>query len=89
MAQLVKNLPAMWQTRVRSLGWEDSPGEGNGYPPQYSGLENSKDCIVHGVTKNRTRLRDFHLIVYTINFIDLMIQDLNRKSHNHFFFLIR
>ena len=25
-----------------------SPGEGNGYPLQYSGLENSMDCIVHG-----------------------------------------
>ena len=37
-----------------------SPGEGNGYPLQYSGLENSMDCIVHGVTKSRTRLNDFH-----------------------------
>ena len=31
----------MWETWVWSLGWEDSPGEGNGYPLQYSGLENS------------------------------------------------
>ena len=31
-----------------------SPGEGNGYPLQYAGLENSKDCIVHGVAKSRT-----------------------------------
>ena len=37
-----------------------SPGEGKGYPLQYSGLENSMDCIVHRVTKSRTRLRDFH-----------------------------
>ena len=29
-----------------------SPGEGNSYPLQYSDLENSRDCIVHGVTKN-------------------------------------
>ena len=29
-----------------------SPGEGNGYPLQYSGLENSRDCIVHGVTRS-------------------------------------
>ena len=29
-----------------------SPGEGQGYPLQYSGLENSTDCIVHGVTKS-------------------------------------
>ena len=31
-----------------------SPGEGKGYPLQYSGLENSMDCIVHRVTKGRT-----------------------------------
>ena len=29
-----------------------SPGEGKGYPRQYSGLENFMDCIVHGVTKS-------------------------------------
>ena len=37
-----------------------SPGEGKGYPLQYSGLENSMDCIVHGVVKSQTRLSDFH-----------------------------
>ena len=37
-----------------------SPGEGKGYPLQYSGLENSMDCIVNGVTKSWTRLSDFH-----------------------------
>jgi len=35
-----------------------SPGEGKGYPLQYSGLENSMDWIVHGVTKSRSRLSD-------------------------------
>ena len=34
--------------------------EGNSYPRQYSGLENSIDCIVYRVTRNRTRLSDFH-----------------------------
>ena len=34
--------------------------EGKGYPLQYSGLENSMDCIVHGVTKSRTQLSHFH-----------------------------
>ena len=29
MAQLVKNLPAMWETEVQSLGWEDSLEKGN------------------------------------------------------------
>ena len=51
VVQLVKNLPAMPETRVQSLGLEDSPGEGKGYPLQYSGLENSLDCIVHEVTR--------------------------------------
>ena len=93
IAQLVKNSPAMQETPVQFLGWEDpwrrgklptpvflgfhygkagkestcnvgdlglipglgrSPGEGKGYPLQYSGLENSMDCIVHGVSKSRT-----------------------------------
>ena len=31
-----------------------SPGEGKGYPLQYAGLENSLDCLVHGVTKSWT-----------------------------------
>ena len=39
-----------------------SPGEEKGYPLQYSGLENSMDCIVHGVTKSRTQLSDFHFL---------------------------
>ena len=39
-----------------------SPGEGKGYPLQYSGLENSMDCIVHGVTKSRTQPNYFHLL---------------------------
>ena len=37
-----------------------SPGDGKGYLLQYSGLENSMDCIVHGVTNSRTQLSDFH-----------------------------
>ena len=37
-----------------------SPGEGKGSSFQYSGLENSIDYIVHGVTKSQTQLSDFH-----------------------------
>ena len=63
---MVKNLPVMQETQVQSLGWEDSPGEGNGNPPQYSCLGNPMDrgawrAIVHGVTISRTRLSDSHL----------------------------
>ena len=35
-----------------------SPGEGNSYPLHYSGLENSMDCIVHGVTKSQAQLSE-------------------------------
>ena len=37
-----------------------SPGEGNGYPLQYSGPENSMEGGVHGLTKSWTQLSDFH-----------------------------
>ena len=58
VAQLVKNLPAMRETWARSLG------EGKGYPLQYSGLENSTDCRVHGVAKSQTRLNNFHISLF-------------------------
>ena len=60
MAQLVKNPPAMWETWVQSLGLGRPPGEGKGYPLPYSGLENSSDYIVCGVTKSWTGLSDFY-----------------------------
>ena len=55
----VKNLPAMQETWVRSLGWGRSPGDGNGNLLQYSCLENPMDrrawwATVHGVAKSHT-----------------------------------
>ena len=44
----------MPETWGRPLGLGISPGEGKGYPLQYSGLGNSIDCIVQGVTKSQT-----------------------------------
>ena len=62
---MVKNLPAN-AGDVRDSGsipgLGKCPGEGNGYPLQYSGLENSMDCIVYGVTKSQTQLNDFHFL---------------------------
>ena len=63
VAQLVKNLPAMQETWIQSLGWEDPLEEGHGNSLQYSGLENSPDrgpgrLQVHGVAQSRTRLSD-------------------------------
>ena len=45
-------------------GLGGSPGEGKGCPLQYSGLENSRDCIVHGVAKRWTQLSDFHYSLF-------------------------
>ena len=58
-------------------GLERSPGEGKGYPLQYSGLEDSMDCIVHGVAKSWTRLSDnhfhFHICIHYIKYIQELI----------------
>ena len=53
---------------------ERSPGKGNSYPLQHSDLENSMDCIVHGVAKSQTRLSDFHF-----TFTDWLAQVLNES----------
>ena len=54
------------------------PGEGKGCPPQYSGLENSMDCIVHGAAKSRTQLSGFHfhfvkIVEYTCGGLGLLL----------------
>ena len=63
------NPPAMRKTWIWSLGsipgLGRSPGQGNTYPLQYSGLEDSMDreawqATVHGIAKSRTRLSDLH-----------------------------
>ena len=54
VALVVKNLPANAGDLDLIPGLGRSPGEGKGYPLQYSGLENSMDCIAHGVTKCQT-----------------------------------
>ena len=53
VAQLVKNLPAMWETWVQSLDWEDPLEKGMATHSRISGLENSMDCIVHGLQRVR------------------------------------
>ena len=60
VAQIVKNLPAMWETWVRSLGWEDPLEKGKATHSSILAWKNCMDCIVHGVAKGWTRLGDFH-----------------------------
>ena len=48
IAQLIKNPPAMQETLVLSLVWEDPLEKGKANPLQYSGLENPMHCMVRG-----------------------------------------
>ena len=59
-----------------------SPEEGKGYPLQYSGLENSMDCIVHGVTKSQTRLSDFRFHHFISRVGEPYKDVLNRELEN-------
>ena len=66
VAQTVKHLPTMRETRVQSLGSGRSPREGNGNPLQYCCLENPMDrrawyATVHGDAKRQTWLSNFTL----------------------------
>ena len=54
VAQLVKNSTSNAGDSGLIPGSGRSAGEGIGYLLQYSGLENSMDCIVHGVTESNT-----------------------------------
>ena len=64
VAQLVKNPPAMWETWVCSLGWEDPLEKGKATHPGNSGLENSMDYIVYGIARSRN-----NLVTFTFPFI--------------------
>ena len=65
MTQIVKNLPAMRETWVGSLGWEESLEEGIATHSSILSWRIPMDrgvwwTAVHGVTKNQTQLSDFH-----------------------------
>ena len=62
-----------------------SPGEGNGYPFQYSGLENSMDCTVHEVTKSQTRLSDLTSLQYRLTFNYLSFPPVSVLSVSFYF----
>ena len=57
---MVKNPPSNADVGLIP-GLRQPPGEGNGNPLQYSGLENFMDCIVREITKSQTQLNDFHV----------------------------
>ena len=63
VAHSVKNLPAVQETRLRSLGWEDPLEKEMATHSSILCLENLMDtgawwAAVHGVSKSRARLSD-------------------------------
>ena len=60
VAQLVKNLPTMWESWVRSLGWEKPLEKGKA---AHSTILDWRIpwTVVHEVAKSQTRLNDFHI----------------------------
>ena len=60
VAQLVKNLPAMQETWVQSLGWEDPLEKGMATYSSILAWRIPWTVIVHGVAKSQTRLSNFH-----------------------------
>ena len=71
MAQMEKNPTCKAGNLGLILGLGRSPGEGNGYPLQYSGLENPMDrgacwVTVHGVAKSWTQLSNFHSLCVAV-----------------------
>ena len=70
MAQRINHLPAMQETQVRSLGWEDPLEKEMATHSSILALENPMDrgawrATVHRVTKSRTRLSDFTFFTFT------------------------
>ena len=62
-------------------GLRRSSGEGKGYPLQYSGLENSMDCIVHGVAKSQDTTEQLSFSFHKSN----KVQDLDAKNYKMIF----
>ena len=65
VAQIVKNLPAMWATWVRSLCWDNPLEKGTGPHSSILAWKIPMDrgawwATIHGVRKSQTRLSDFH-----------------------------
>ena len=86
---MVKNPPAMWETWAHP-GLRRYPGGENGYPLQYSGLENFMDCTVQGVAKSQTWLRDSHfrLVVRGVHSNKKKKRDTGPRKENNLLTLI-
>ena len=80
MAQLVESACSAGDLDS-TPGLGRSHGEGKDYLLQYSGLENSMDCILHEVSKSRAQLSDFHFhYIHMLFFHYGLLQDVEYSS---------
>ena len=89
LTQMVKNLPAMQETWVRSLGWEDPLEEGRQTPSSILAWRISMDrgawqVTVHGVAESRTQLKQLSTYAHAITTNDLQI---SVAYNNNYLFL--
>ena len=68
MAQLVKNLPVMWESWVQSLGWEDPLERGLAIHSSILAwrIIQSLDCIIHGIIQSHTQPSETHFHLFSI-----------------------
>ena len=88
MAQLVKNPPTNVGYLGSIPGLGRSPGEGNSYPLQYSGLENSMDFIVHGGRKESDTTERLSLFTLTFSLRMMSASFIHVVVCDSFFFLL-
>ena len=89
MAQLVKNPPANAGDLGSLPRLGRSPGEGKGYSLQYSGPENSMDCIVHGDRKESDTTERLSLFTLTFSLSVMSASFVHVVVCDSFFFLFQ
>jgi len=88
VVQLVKNPPAIWETWVQSLGWEDLLEKGKATHSSILAWR-ILACTVHEVAKSRTQLRDFRFGMKTnTKYQTNTNTNMSRVGYIHFFLLL-
>ena len=77
--------PNSFRIFIHVRGGTQDTLEKGGYPLQYSGLENSMDCIVHGAANGQTGLSNFHFYysqrIHTLMRMGVQFRDVGRNSY--------
>ena len=85
---MVKNLPAVWETQVQSLGWENPLEKGMSSTLSVFLWENSMErgawqATVRGIAKSWTRLSDSHFDHFTLKCCTQYVSQFGKLSSGH------